>query len=266
VIGAVEQGALTVASQDCRKTKKKGELNRMGEDRNGPWIAFRRALGLSFCIGAALLLGSCVATKEAAMGTQRRIVEYELAALNEPDSIGKTRVGNPHTVDSPYGKVVQFDGAGDAIFLDTNPLRNLSEFTVEVIFRPDPKGPPEQRFLQMGEVNRDRMMLETRLTADDQWCLDAHIRSGDSARTLIDKQKVYPTGTWHHVALVVDGGKMHTYVDGTHELEGTVTFSPFRSGRTSIGVRMNRMYWFKGAIYKIRITPKALAPSHFMKW
>jgi hypothetical protein len=237
----------------------------MRVSRSGHPAVIGAVLAVAFCALLALTSGSCASMKSSTVGAGQGIIEYDLAEMNESHAAGQVRVGNPRTIDCPYGKAVEFDGAGDAIFLDTNPLRNLSQFTVEVIFRPDPKGLPEQRFLQMGEVNRDRMMLETRLTPKDQWYLDAHIRSGDSARTLVDKQKVHPTGAWHHIALVVNKGKMDTYVDGVHELEGMVKFSPFKSGRMSIGVRMNRVYWFKGAIYKIKITPKPLAPFGFMK-
>jgi hypothetical protein len=107
--------------------------------------------------------------------------------------------------------------------------------------------------------------METRVMDDDQWYLDAFIKSGDSSRALIDKNKLHPTGTWYHIAFVVDNGKMDTYVNGEHELSGKVAFSPFKEGKTSIGVRMNKVSWFKGAIYKIRITPKCLIPAEFMK-
>jgi hypothetical protein len=213
----------------------------------------------------SLCVTSCSSTKETTVPNKHGIVEWELAVLNESNSNGQTKAGNPQTIDSPYGKAVQFDGKGDALFLDEDPLLNLLQFTIEVIMRPDPNGPAEQRFLQMGEVNGERVMMETRLTPDDQWYLDAYVRSGDSSRTLIDKTKLHPTSSWHHVAFIVDNGKMDTFVDGKHELEGRVPFSPFTKGKTSIGARMNRVYWYKGAIYKIRITPKSLNPSDFLK-
>jgi hypothetical protein len=216
-------------------------------------------------IGESLSLASCSSTKEITVPNEHGIVEWELASLNGPSSKGQTKTGNPQTIDSPHGKAVLFDGRGDGIFLDADPLLNLHQFTIEVIMRPDPNGPAEQRFLQMGEVSGERVMMETRLTPDNQWYLDAYVRSGDSSRTLIDKTKLHTTSTWHHVAFIVDKGKMDTYVDGKHELEGTVPFSPFTKGKTSIGVRMNRVYWYKGAIYKIKITPKSLNPSDFLK-
>lgn len=225
-----------------------------------------RAIVLTLSLGGLLSFTSCALTGSSAMTEKGEIVEWALAALNEPSATGVTTVGNPRSIDCPHGKGVEFDGRGDALFLDVNPLLNLRRFTIEVIFRPDPEGPAEQRFLHMGEVDGDRMMMETRVTPDNQWCLDAYIRSGDSSRTLIDKTKLHPTGSWHHAALVVNNGAMDTYVDGKHELEGYVQFSSFTKGSTSIGARMNRVYWFKGAIYKIKITPKNLGPAAFLKY
>jgi hypothetical protein len=214
---------------------------------------------------AAGSLRSYAWIQDTASTARQGVVESELGTLNDSIPSGLTKTGNPQTIDSPYGKAVQFDGVGDGLFVETNPLQDLPRFTLEVVFRPDPKGLPEQRFLHMGELRGDRVMLETRLTDEDQWYLDAHLRSGDSAKTLIDKEKTHRVGAWYHVALVVDNGKMDTFVDGKHELGAIIRFIPFKGGKTSIGVRMNRVYWFKGAICRIRITPKCLSPHEFRK-
>jgi len=196
---------------------------------------------------------------------KQNAVEWEMSVLNDTITGDSMKAGNPRTVHSPFGEAVEFDGVGDAFFLDESPLQGLEQFTVEVMFRPDAGGLPAQRFLHMGELSGDRVMLETRLTRDNQWYLDAYLRSHDTAVTLFDSLKTHPTGRWHHVAFVVDGGVMDTYVDGKHELNGRMRFSPLKPGKTSIGVRRNRIHWFKGAIGKIRITPRVLLPSEFIK-
>jgi hypothetical protein len=221
------------------------------------------ACAIAVLISATFIFSSCSILKGVAVSNDPTIVEWQLGDLNKSIPAGEARSGKPVTIASPYGEAVLFDGKQDGLFLDKSPLLNFPRFTVEVIFRPDPKGQPEQRFLQMGEVNGERMMLETRLTADDQWYLDAYIKSGDSSKALIDKTKLHPAGEWAHVAFVVNEGKMDTYVNGVHELEGRVRFAPFTKGRTSIGVRMNKVYWFKGAIARIRVTPKSLSPHEF---
>jgi hypothetical protein len=60
-----------------------------------------------------------------------------------------TVIGAPHVVDTPLGPAVEFDGTGDGLMIDVNPLAGLERFTVEVLFEPAPYGGEEQRFLHM---------------------------------------------------------------------------------------------------------------------
>ena len=204
-------------------------------------------------------------TKDTLMAKPRQTTDWKLEGLINTPLRGQTMSGKPEVMNSPYGKAVHFNGQDDAVFLDENPLEDLSQFTIEVVIHPDLKGEFEQRFLHMGEVNSDRVLLELRLTEDNQWYLDAYIKSGESFQTLIDKNLVHPAGAWYHVAFVVDNGRTATYVNGKHELDGKITLSSFKAGKTSIGVRLNQKSWFKGAIYEVRITPKCLTPSEFIK-
>jgi hypothetical protein len=217
------------------------------------------------CVGRLFSVQTDSSRKDTTVAVHQQVVEWKLEDLNATKAEGVTKEGDPRTVDSPYGKAVYFDGTKDGLFLNANPIEKLKQFTVEVMFQPDGKAPQEQRFLHMGDARAERLLLETRVTDDDQWCLDAFLKSGDSSRTLIDKNKLHPTGKWYHIAFVVDNGKMDVYVDGKLELNGKVDFSPMKAGKTSIGVRMNKVSWFRGAIYKIRITPKGLIPARFMK-
>jgi hypothetical protein len=57
---------------------------------------------------------------------------------------------------------------------------------------------------------------------------------------------------------------MRHFVDGREELSGPLTIQPLGAGSASIGVRMNRVFWFKGAVRKVRFTPRALGPREFM--
>ena len=56
---------------------------------------------------------------------------------------------------------------------------------------------------------------------------------------------------------------MKHYVDGVEEMSGEVGYLPIEGGYTSIGVRMNQVYWFKGAIQMLKVTPRALSPEEF---
>ena len=172
--------------------------------------------------------------------------------------------GRPVVVDGPYGSAIQFNGAGDALFVESNPLAGLEAFTVEMVFRPDAGGLPEQRFFHLGEVNGDRVLFETRLTEDGHWYLDTFISSGDSNRPLLNESHLHPVGQWYHLALTCDGQQEVNYVNGIQEASGSIDFVPLVGGQTSIGVRLNRVCWFRGAIGRIRFTAGVLEPDEFM--
>jgi len=172
--------------------------------------------------------------------------------------------GRPVVVDGPYGSAIEFNGAGDALFVEANPLAGLEAFTVEMVFRPDAGGLPEQRFFHLGEVNGDRVLFETRLTEDGHWYLDTFISSGDSNRPLLNESHLHPVGQWYHLALTCDGQQEVNYVNGIQEASGSIDFVPLLGGQTSIGVRLNRVCWFRGAIGRIRFSAGVLDPDEFM--
>lgn len=45
---------------------------------------------------------------------------------------------------------------------------------------------------------------------------------------------------------------MRQLVNGNLELEAAIAFRPLSAGRVSIGARLNRVFWFKGAIRSVR--------------
>jgi hypothetical protein len=173
--------------------------------------------------------------------------------------------GKPGIVKCKYGEAVSFDGSGDAIFLESNPLADLEQFTVEIIFQPSAGGNFEQRFLHCGDVQGDRVLLELRAT-QAEWYFDAFIKVGDQQCALIDPALLHPLDKWYHLAYVVNNGKLETYVNGKKELEGQISLTPVTGEKTSIGARQNGVSWFKGAIYKILITGSALQPGNFLTY
>jgi hypothetical protein len=131
-----------------------------------------------------------------------------------------------------------------------------------VLFKPDGEGPAEQRFLHIQDSQERRVLIETRVTKERTWALDTFLRASDSDKlTLLDPAKVSPGDRWYWVALVFDGKTMSHYVNGDKQLEGPVTFPAMSAGRISLGVRQNRIHWFKGSISQVRFTPAALAPA-----
>jgi len=205
-----------------------------------------------------LLLGSCSGDAKKDKAT----VTWNIAELLKSKQ-GITVLGNPEIIDSPYGKAVHFDGEDDGILVDKMPLKGFSEYTIEMQIRFD-GGNWEQRYFHTGKIQKgeDRSLMEMRANKDT-WYLDGMFESKGKWVVLMDSTLVHPLGKWYHIAFTVKDGYQATYVDGQKELEGHEAFAPFYEGATSIGVRQNKVSWFKGAIYSIQITDKALIPSDF---
>ena len=183
----------------------------------------------------------------------------------KPGMTGLSISGKPKIVKSPYGDAIWFNGIDDGFFLENNPLNGLSGFTIEVIVRQDADGPEEQRFLHIGGSDSDRLLLETRTTKENTWYLDTFILCGESKKAVIDPTLVHPTGKWYHVVLTLDEkGKMTNYINGKKELDGEVIYKQINSGAMSIGMRQNKVSWFKGAIYKIKISEGVIDQQKFM--
>jgi putative heme-binding domain-containing protein len=176
-----------------------------------------------------------------------------------------TVLGQPRVIDTPQGKAVAFDGVDDGLSVANHPLAGAGKFTAEVVFQPSADGPKEQRFFHLQETgSENRVLFETRLVGQE-WFLDTYIKSGAADATLFAEGFKHPIGPWYHAAIVVDGTKMRHYVNGKLELEKELAFQPHQPGETSIGVRHNRVFWYKGAIRTARFTPRVLSPEEFLE-
>ena len=177
---------------------------------------------------------------------------------------------NPQVVNTAQGSAVRFDGDGDRLLVDANPLGDANEFTIEIIFNPADAYPNnlEPRFFHIESPDNPnrRVTIELRLNDKKQWYLDAYIKSEKSQFTLIDPAKVHPIGEWAHAAITFKNRAFVSYVNGQQELVGQVDYLPIASNaKTSIGARMNQVHWFKGDITQVRITRRALSPAEFLK-
>jgi hypothetical protein len=209
-------------------------------------------------LAAALLFAAAAAAQ----------TPQEVWTLDRLDRIGghTTKIlGEPRVIDTPLGKAVEFDGVDDAIFVEVHPLAGAETFSWEVIFKPYSDGRPEQRFFHMQENGtQTRLLLETRLI-DGKWCLDSFANSGQKSQTLIDRKKLHPLDAWHHVAMVYDGREFRHYINGELQGAAEVQLAPQGKGRTSVGVRINLVDYFKGAIHQARMTRRALKVEEFLK-
>lgn len=181
-----------------------------------------------------------------------------------------TVFGNPEIIIVGKSTVIRFDGIDDGITVHTNPLDSTTEFTIEVIFRPDSSSNPinkEQRFIhiQNPQVDSRRLLIELRLADEKNWFLDTYIKSDNSNLTLYAEKFLHPLNEWHHAALVYRNETMIHYINGIEEMRGNVKYLPISGGNVSIGMRMNKRSYFKGEIKLIRITNSALTPNQFVK-
>jgi hypothetical protein len=195
-----------------------------------------------------------------------------LWTLNSTTEIGghaATVLGHPRVIDSPVGKALEFNGSSDAIEVGVNPLAGAEQYTYEAVFRPD-GGEEAQRWFHIeenpatGDNADSRMLFEIRVVGN-QWCLDAFVKSGAASKALMFRDKLHPLGKWYATAAVYDGKEFRSYVNGVEQGAGPVHFDPLGPGKISLGVRLNKVFWFKGAIAKARFTRRALQPSEFLK-
>jgi hypothetical protein len=181
-------------------------------------------------------------------------------------------MGHPVLIQSPYGKAIQFNGVDDAVFLPVHPLAGVSAYTWEVVFRPDADGPQAQRFFHLSEQDPatgkdtgNRMLFEIRII-EGKWCLDSFASSGANNRTLLncEADHLYPLGQWYRVTAAYDGKELRNYIGDDLQGEGSLDLKPQLPGHTSVGIRINKVFPFKGAVLMARMTPRALPKSEFL--
>ena len=224
---------------------------------------FTRSSRLLASIGLSAVLTACAFASP--QGPAATMV-WPLRDVTQVAGHATEVLGAPKVSAAGAETAVVFDGKADGIFVPSNPLAGWSAFTIEVRFRPDGTGGEEQRFLHLEDELKHRVLMETRVTPDKQWSLDTFLfQDAGHKLTLLDRTRLHPTDRWYWVALVFDGTRMSHYVNGVLELEGVVAFAPMSAGRTSIGVRQNRVSWFKGAISEVRFTQAALPATQLRR-
>jgi hypothetical protein len=201
-----------------------------------------------------------VAVSAAACTTSPSHTTWNLKSTASIAGVVPEVVGSPKSTTLGGRSALCFDGRGDGLLLTANPVAGWAQFTVEIQFRPDGDGPEEQRFFHIQDDQERRLLIETRVNKDHTWALDTFLRDTDTAKlTLLDRAKTQPTDAWYWAALTYDGTTMRHYINGVQQLEGQVAFAPMGPGRTSLGVRLNQIHWFKGCIAQVRFTAAALA-------
>ncbi len=227
-----------------------------------------KGLTILLLIFSSVIVFSCdsVIQKKEEVKTMKQIV-WNVDNLEIIGGHKTTIEGTPKVIDTPKGKAVLFEGEKNALFVDVHPLEGAETFTLEIIFRPDGDAQPETRFFHLQENDsQNRFLVELRITEENEWYLDTYIKSDETSCTLICDALKHPCGEWYNATLIYDGTEMRHYVNGVKEMSTMLrSFTPPKAGRTSIGCRINKVAWFKGAISKARLTYGVLSPEDFLK-
>lgn len=224
------------------------------------WINNRHAIILQVMIiifgGLAMMSGKKIA--QPSQTIVWKMQDPKLVGNFHPDILGNPLVVNDGAVSS-----LAFNGINDGLIIPAIPIESWSRFTIEVLFNPAGDGPPAPRFIHFQDKDNNRGTVEVRVTPTGNWYLDTFLKNGktDEGLTLIDSTKQHPADKWYWAAMVYDGKKMTSYVNADKELEGDVNFVPMTAGQISLGVRLNKVNWFKGRIREIRFHAGALEKS-----
>jgi hypothetical protein len=198
---------------------------------------------------------------------------WELTSLKKIGGHSVTVFGNPQVVKTELGKAIKFNGIDDRLLVDNNPIGTSKEFTVEVIFKPDPafsisNQPRFIHFQDPADSSAKRLMIELRITEKNEFYLDGYMQTDAAQKTLVNKTLLHPTGQWVHAAVTFKDNIFKTYVNGVQELSGNVAYTELfleKTGKVSIGGRMNKINYYCGLIKTLKTTRKALEPKDFIK-
>lgn len=188
--------------------------------------------------------------------------------LDQPDKLGGhplTVLGAPRLAADAEAPAMFFNGISDGIFVSANPLAGSAQFTIEILIKPEDGGLEAQRFFHLQDTATWRVMLETRLDGHGHWWLDTFLGKTGVSQPMIDPKLVHPTSRWYWIALRFDGARMTSFVNGEQELEREAVFGPMGDGQLSLGVRQNKVFWFKGGIREVRWHREALAKDKLRK-
>jgi hypothetical protein len=233
--------------------------------------ATRFICGLSSNLKNSLAVALLAITAFAFLAGKKAIAPAQTIVwkLQRPNLVGNYKpviLGNPLVIKDKTGTSLSFNGVNDGLIIPKIPIEGWSRFTIEVLFKPAGDGPSAPRFIHFQDTIMNRGTVEVRVTPHGRWYLDTFLKNGkadkaDKGLTLIDSTIQHQADQWYWAALVYDGKRMTSYVNSKKELEGEIDFPPMTSGNISLGVRLNKVNWFKGLIREIRFHPAALDQS-----
>ena len=179
-------------------------------------------------------------------------IEYIPAELLNREEATVRVLGAPTPLESGS---VRFDGSRDGIIIHENAIAGAARFEIRVSFLPEAGGAREQRFFHIQDSeSEDRFLLETRVTESGYWFGDTFLKSGEAATVLQDQFQLHPLGRWFEYTARYDGSVLTQTIDGVLECSVSIPGrNAPRSGVTSIGIRANETYPFRGEIGAVRM-------------
>ena len=229
------------------------------------------------------------ATSGRAFAQAPNVMTWNFDNLNSVGGFGIKADGAPKVVDTAAGKAIQFDGVKDGLIVDKHPLENLSTWTLEAMARFDAGGELQPRWVHLGETDpatglNVKLSDPTKPTSDGnaRFTFEGRIKDGNIwfesfcagptpdgksySNALIDPAKTHPLGQWVAVSQTYDGKVHRAYVNGVLEQEKPMdNYIVQKKGRAGIGMRQNRIYYFKGLFKTLRYAPVALSPDQLLK-
>ena len=110
-----------------------------------------------------------------------------------------------------------------------------------------------------GADTDNRMLFEIRVVGD-KWFLDSYNQSGAANKALMNREARAPAGRLVPRRVGVRRQGIQQLRDGVREGRGEPQLAPHGPGHASVGVRINKVFYFKGAVRLARFTRRALPP------
>jgi len=221
----------------------------------------------------SLLISACLST----FAIDNQVI-WDVNNLTSIGGYNVTHTGSPTVISTPDGDALEFNplittdpasGTGDRIQVQGNPIFGATEFTIELIFKPDTSATGLQpRVLHISRPdsasNATRTLtLETRFPTTTTWYGDTFIKSVNGSGAT-DPSKTHLVGQWVNMAMTYKDGVMKGYVNGVLQTTTNGTYTGLSSAaEVSLGGRMQGKYYLKGAIRKVMFTPQALDSIDF---
>jgi hypothetical protein len=219
----------------------------------------RRMRAISVCVLALAANGCGGARGEAQSADEIHHVAWPLDSVSLIGGYAVKRVGEPSlNTESPGG--VCLNGTNQGLLFPVNPLDAQYDFTLQALVKPAHDGEGKQILLHLQDSDgENRLMIETR-TAGKKWSLHSFVKSGE-AQSDIELGTMYPTDTWHWVALTYTRGTFRQYVNGVPEGVVPLEVAPMKTGEMAVGFRLSRENWFNGCVAELRFATTALASN-----